>query len=377
MGNPTIHFVSTVLDRTTVVKIIFEYNKEIYQLLKKGKEPFWSSKLKCWCLKDESISLRKWHQTFKELGYPIDLSTYKRRPFMSPQNQKCLEAYENHLLILRKSKSTIATYTGFIKAYGLYLKSVPLDTSTFLQYRSFIEHTVKQLDYSVSTHRQMISAFKHLMDLYPQLEFNALLLKRPKKDRFQPVVLSMEDIIAILQVTKNLKHRFIIALLYSCGLRIEELLNMKVDAIDLNRRQVLVKNGKGRKDRYVSIATSIDPLFINYMQTYGPKNYLIESMQATTYSSSSVRAFLKTSCKNAGILKNVTPHTLRHSYATHMLENGVGLRHIQELLGHSKPETTMLYTHIARKDLLQITNPLDVAVKQIITHKKEANLTLS
>ena len=223
----------------------------------------------------------------------------------------------------------------------------------------------------------MISAFKHLMDLYPQLELSAILLKRPKRDRFQPVVLSMQDIIALLQVTKNLKHRFIIALLYSCGLRIEELLQMKVDAVDLNRRQVLVKNGKGRKDRYVSIATSIEPLFINYMHTYQPKNYLIESMQATTYSSSSVRAFLKKSCKSAGIIKHVTPHTLRHSYATHMLENGVGLRHIQELLGHSKPETTMLYTHIARKDLLQITNPLDVAVEQVINAKKAPNLSLS
>ncbi len=223
----------------------------------------------------------------------------------------------------------------------------------------------------------MISAFKHLMDLYPQLELSAILLKRPKKDRFQPVVLSMQDIIALLQVTKNLKHRFIIAMLYSCGLRIEELLQMKVDAIDLNRRQVLVKNGKGRKDRYVSIASSMEPLCINNMQTYQPKNYVIESMQATTYSSSSVRSFLKKSCKNAGIIKKVTPHTLRHSYATHMLENGVGLRHIQELLGHSKPETTMLYTHIARKDLLQITNPLDVAVEQIVNGKKAPNLSLS
>ena len=377
MARPSIHFISTMLDGTPVVKVSFDYNRNIYQLLKKGTEPFWSTALNCWCLDDETTSLRKWHQNFIKLGYPIVLTRYKKRKILSLHNQKCLHAYENHLLVLRKSKSTIATYAGFIKAYGVYLKDTSIDASTSKHYRSFIEHTIKQLDYSVSTHRQMISAFKHLMDLYPQLELSALLLKRPRRDSFQPVVLSMQDIIAILQVTKNLKHRFIIGMLYSCGLRIGELLQMKVDAIDLNRRQVLVKNGKGRKDRYVSIATSMEPLFINYIQTYQPKDYLIESKQAASYSSSSVRAFLRTSCKNAGILKKVTPHTLRHSYATHMLENGVGLRHIQELLGHSKPETTMLYTHIARKDLLQITNPLDVAVEHIINAKKASNLSLS
>lgn len=360
-----------------MVKFIYDYSRAIHGALKAAPTTEWSNKLNSFYLVDDGPALRNLHAALKSQGYVIDLSRYEKPKALSIENAQQLEEYRDFLAGLRLSASTILTYSSFVQGYGLFLKEIPMNASSTADFRKFIEHAVKHLDYSISTHRQMISAFKHFMALYPAVELTATILKRPKRDRFKPEVLSMEDVLLLIQVTHNLKHRFIIAMLYSCGLRIGELLSMQVSAVDLHRKQVLVKMGKGRKDRYVSIAHSMEPLVNNYMSTYQPKGFLIGSATAEKYSSSSVRAFLKVSCRKAGILKRVTPHTLRHSYATHMLENGVGLRHIQELLGHSKPETTMLYTHIARKDLLQITNPLDVAIEKTKPDKANLNLRLS
>ncbi|MDO5968324.1 tyrosine-type recombinase/integrase [Flavivirga aquimarina] len=139
-----------------------------------------------------------------------------------------------------------------------------------------------------------------------------------------------------------------------------------------------MKNAKGRKDRYVTLAESFMPLLFNYLNTYTPKVYFIEGRNGSAYSASSIRKFLGQSCKVTNLKINVTPHTLRHSYATHLLENDVGIRHIQELLGHSKTETTMIYTHVTRKDLVSIKSPLDHAINQLKeTQKEEQKFLLS
>ncbi len=195
----------------------------------------------------------------------------------------------------------------------------------------------------------------------------------PKRDKKLPVVLSKEEVLKILQVTKNLKHRTIIAMLYGSGLRIGELIDLELSCFDFNRKQLFIKQAKGRKDRYTTISESAFPLLKNYYQTYKPKKYLIENPKGGKYSAGSIRTFLKQSCKLAGIDKNVTPHTLRHSFATHLLESGTDLRYIQVLLGHSRPETTMIYTHVTRKDLQAIRSPLDgIVEKQVpyIDHSK-------
>jgi site-specific recombinase XerD len=139
----------------------------------------------------------------------------------------------------------------------------------------------------------------------------------------------------------------------------------------MDRRQLAVRHSKGRKDRYIVLAESTIPLLLNYVSSFRPKNYLFEGAKDGIYSASSIRAFLKRSCRRAGIKKRVSPHTLRHSYATHLIENGVNLRLVQELLGHSKPETTMIYTHVARKDLLAVQSPLDRALLDLRTADKD------
>lgn len=203
-------------------------------------------------------------------------------------------------------------------------------------------------------------------------------LPRPSRSRYLPIVLSKEEVVDLLRATKNLKHRTIIAMLYSAGLRISEALNLELKDIDVDRRQLHIKNAKGRKDRFVVLAESFIPLYKNYYMTYSPRNYFIEGPDYKKYTAGSIRNFLKQSCKLANIGKRVTPHTLRHSYATHLIENGVGLRYVQDLLGHSKPETTMIYTHVAKKDLLQIQSPLDTAFITLSeTDKKQQNQSFS
>ena len=203
-------------------------------------------------------------------------------------------------------------------------------------------------------------------------------LQRPKRDKKLPVVLSMEEVLRLLEVTKNLKHKTIIAMLYSCGLRVGELIAVELSCFDFHRKQLHIKMAKGRKDRYTTIAESTYPLLRQYFRAYRPKKYLIENPKGGKYSSASIRSFLKQSCKLARITKHVTPHTLRHSYATHLHENGTGLRYIQELLGHSKPETTMIYTHVSTRDVHDIKSPLDVALEQkLIPDKRTKELSIS
>ena len=224
----------------------------------------------------------------------------------------------------------------------------------------------------------MVSGFKHFAYFYPACSINVEKIYMPRKDKKLPTILSVEEILQLLQCTKNLKHRVVIAMLYGSGLRIGEIINLKLSDFDFKRKQLHIKNAKGRKDRYTTIAESLFPLLKNYHSTYKPKVYFIENPRGGRYSPESVRAFLRKSTKAAGITKTVTPHTLRHSYATHMLEQGTDIRYIQELLGHARPETTMIYTHVSRKDLQQINSPLDNAIKKLsLRDNSNKKLTIS
>jgi site-specific recombinase XerD len=285
----------------------------------------------------------------------------------SLQNYKEYRAY---LEGLRFSASTIASYTNFIVDFLIFLENKPLQNINNMVVQRFVERLVSSKGYSINSHRQLISAIKHFADRFTLSGIEVTTLRRPGRQKQLPVVLSQQEVIGLLRCTANLKHRMALALIYSAGLRISELLRLRTADIDLERRQIRIHQSKGRKDRYVILAESIVPLLQNYLFTFNPTDFMIEGADGSQYSAGSVRKFLQRSCKKAGLKKRITPHTLRHSYATHLIENGVGLRYVQELLGHSKPETTMIYTHIAKKDLLQIRSPLDDAVLHLLDPDK-------
>lgn len=275
---------------------------------------------------------------------------------------KNYKEYYAYLEGLRYSKSTISVYTNFIVDFLLFIDTKPLDAIDNRVVQRFVERLVSDKGYSISTHRQLISAIKHFAERFSLCGIEVSTLHRPGRQKRLPVVLNQTEVIALLRCTANLKHRIALALLYSAGMRISELLQLKTADVDMERRQIRIHQSKGRKDRYVILAESMIPLLRNYLITYNPKHYMLEGYGGGRYSAGSVRNFLRRSCLKAGITKRITPHSLRHSYATHLIENGVNLRYVQELLGHAKPETTMIYTHIAKKDLLQVRSPLDDAV---------------
>ena len=147
--------------------------------------------------------------------------------------------------------------------------------------------------------------------------------------------------------------------IYSGGLRISELLNLKLNDIDFERKVITIKRAKSKKDRIVMLSEKLIPLLKQYYNQYQPTEFLFENPQGGKYSATSIRSFYKRSLKNAGIQKKVTIHTLRHSFATHLLENGTDIRYIQKLLGHKKLETTQIYTHITKPAFKNLKSPLD------------------
>ena len=347
--------------------IKFDYDETLISLVRSVNGTSWSKSLKAWYLINTAENLAIILKLFEGIT-KIDLSGISKKVGfkrdLTPEQKKILNNFYLFLKGKRYSQSTIQTYTFFVADFINFHTKTPLEELTNRDVELFIETVFIERNYSVSSQRQFISALKIFTVFYPQIKINNLSLERPKKSRTLPSVLSQEEVLRIIQYTQNIKHRAILTLLYSCGLRIGELINLKLEDFHVERKQLIVKKGKGRKDRYVSLADSFLPLLSNYYHSYKPIIYFVEGQNGGKYSAESIRSFLRKSCKKAGIRKLVTPHTLRHSYATHLLENGVDLRYIQTLLGHSKPETTMIYTHVQRKDLMEIQNPLDVALQK-------------
>ncbi|MEX6625292.1 tyrosine-type recombinase/integrase [Tenacibaculum salmonis] len=360
--------------KKVVLVLLFKYNNNVINRIRNFKKFTWSKSLKGWiCPFSDDILIEVKEALIDIAIIKIDASVseniqnrgVKNRRTLTDENKEVIRDYVKYLRGKRYSDSTVMTYFTFVADFINFIQPAPIDSLTNKNVELFIENVFIARKYSISSQRQFISALKLFVAFYPSCKINSFVLERPKRSKKLPSILSQQEVVTLLRVTKNLKHRAILALLYSAGLRISELINLELLHIDIARRQLFIQNGKGRKDRYVILADSFLPLLQNYISTYVPKRFFVESPSGTKYSASSVRKFLHTSTRLAGIKKNVTPHTLRHSYATHLLENGIGLRHIQELLGHSKPETTMIYTHVAKKDLLDIKSPLDTILSNL------------
>jgi len=379
---PCIQIGHITTDDKSYITVAFRYNKDFLVRIRKIPTAKWSRTIRAWLIEDDSNHLDQIRQRFFKLAL-IDDSRYYRKKGKIQLNfnedkKRLLNGFYRYLKGKRYSSSTIRTYVFSVADFIAFYESRSLSELQNRNVEIFIEQIYIKRKYSVSTQRQFISALKLFIQFDPSTQIDSLELVRPKKSKKLPHVLSQQDVITLIARCKNLKHRTIIAMLYSSGFRISELLQLKLKHINLERRQIFIQDSKGRKDRYVPLAESIIPLLQNYILTYQPQFYVIEGQPGMPYSSSSVRKFLKKYALQNNIKARVTPHVLRHSYATHLIENGVGIRHIQSLLGHAKPETTMIYTHIARKDLLDIKSPLDQAIEALQkSNKPEQNFQLS
>lgn len=187
----------------------------------------------------------------------------------------------------------------------------------------------------------------------------ALFLCPKRKTKALPKYLTVLEIKRLFSHCQNLKHLCVLQFLYGCGLRVSEVVALKIVDIDSSAMRILVRNAKGQKDRVVPLPKSLLENLRNYYRSYKPKSYLFEGQKRAQYSIKSIQEVTKKYAFEAEIKKKVTPHMLRHSYDTHQLENGVNIRHIQELLGHNSIKTTEIYTHISKVSKEKIANPLD------------------
>ena len=207
--------------------------------------------------------------------------------------------------------------------------------------------------------KQLLASVKFLYEEVLQEEIDFDFTIKMKKPSRIPVVLSVQEVERLLNSFDNLKHKALFTLLYSAGLRIGELLNLKIKDIDSDRMQIRIENGKGQKDRYSILSKKVLQILREYVREYQPNEYLFEGQGGGQYSSSSIQALMRRHKKQCGITKKATPHTLRHSFATHLLDNGTDTRFIQQLLGHKQISTTQMYTHVSSQTLKDVQSPIE------------------
>ncbi len=248
-----------------------------------------------------------------------------------------------------------AVLAGFLEFYS---GKDPVDI-TEADIREYLLYLIEEKEVSMSYQNQAINAIKFYYEQVLGRPVKTYYIQRPKTGRKLPNVLSEQEVQMILKHTANIKHKAILSLIYSAGLRRGELINLKPADIDSKRMYVKIRGGKGDKDRYSILSEKVLELLRKYFREYKPKEWLFEGQFGGQYSATSIQHILKDAVHRAGIRKRVTVHTLRHCFATHLLEHGVDLRYIQELLGHQSPKTTEIYTHITQRGLGKIKSPLD------------------
>ncbi len=278
----------------------------------------------------------------------------------SREYRTALSLMQTKLESLRYSKSTLRSYLGMFRAFLKYTYPLPLHQIQLKQVQEYHQHLIRTKNISRSYQNQSINAIKFYAERVLGHDRQYVDLERPRKAERLPQVLSIGEVQAILKHTKNLKHKAMLTTLYSAGLRMGELLNLKPSDIDSQSMRIWVREGKGVKDRLTVLSPLLLALLRRYYLAYVPKDYLFEGSSGGCYSASSVSRVLSRAVKKSGIKKKITPHTLRHSFATHLLENGTNLRYIQTLLGHTSPKTTEIYTHVMVGKLDEVKSPLDL-----------------
>ena len=257
------------------------------------------------------------------------------------------------------SDSTIKTYQNEFAQFLVALKNNPVDNCDSQKVRSYMLYCYEHLKLTENTLHSRLNALKFYFEQVLHREKFFVDIPRPKKHSQLPKTIHQKDIKKMFDITINLKHNTMLKLCYGMGLRLSEIINLKITDIDSNNMQVFIEKSKGKKDRYVNLPQSILEQLRAYYKEYRPKIYLFEGQYGGQYSARSVQQVFKNALQKAGINKKVGIHSLRHSYATHLLEQGTDIRFIQELLGHKDIKTTLIYTDVTNNSVRNVASPLD------------------
>ena len=330
------------------IAVYFEKNIQLMERIKQFDDARWSQTLKAWHVPDTDENRIRFRIT------PIS------HTLPSPEGIENIKKFKQWLRSKRYSESTLATYSEALKSFFVFFREKPIARITNEDVIFYNNEFILKNNLSASYQNQIVNAIKLFFATVLETKLEIDKIHRPKRAKVLPNVLSKEEIKQILNAHSNPKHKIMLCLIYSCGLRCGELLALKPADIDSNRNIVLLKNAKGKKDRIAPLSPKILEMLRNYYKDFKPVTYLFEGRTSgIAYDARSLQQVLKQALKKAEITKPVTLHWLRHSYATHLLESGTDLRYIQELLGHNSSKTTEIYTHVSTKSLQQIKSPFD------------------
>ncbi|MGY6522746.1 MAG: site-specific tyrosine recombinase/integron integrase [Mongoliitalea sp.] len=356
-----------LLGKTPIIRIEFAYDFDLKEIVKQFPGCSWDTKKKVWWVTYHENRLSELMDFFKGKVW-LDYSNLKKvslpkvhpeLPELSEILQVEVKKFEIWMKNKRYSDSTVKTYRDAVSIFLRFLDNRLIEEIVNDDLERFNKEYILARGYSSSYQNQVVNGIKLFFQNRRGIKFNPEIVYRPKREKLLPNVLSKEEVSKILGAPKNLKHRLMLMFLYACGLRRGELIALKFEHIQRERGLLLVKQAKGKKDRVVTLPAPLVVELEKYYRAYRPKEYIFEGQHGGPYSEKSLAEVLKNAVKKAGIKKPVTPHWLRHSYATHLLERGTDLRYIQELLGHNSSKTTEIYTHVSRKSLQQIVSPLE------------------
>jgi site-specific recombinase XerD len=310
-----------------------------------------------------------WHQLDHDVAVGLGLikTTPSQPKQVSPPRALIsseLEAVRRELRIRNYSPKTMKAYRSCIRLFAdFFAPRHPRELSSD-DIRRYILHQIDEKKLSAGTVSQTLNALRFLYAEIYKRPFELGGIKHPKKSRKLPVVLSLDEVKRLFESVGNLKHRVLLMLAYSAGLRVGEIVRLKPEDIDSQRKLIRIQLGKGRKDRYTILSDVILDGLREYWKAYRPKAWLFEGKPAgKRYSERSAQKVFEQAAKKAGIRKRVSIHSLRHSFATHLLEQGTDIRFIQELLGHRSVKTTEIYTHVSRQKIAALRSPIDTIIQ--------------
>jgi integrase/recombinase XerD len=350
------------------------FDSELFSMFLKFHFVKWDKKESSWLMRPDTANLKQLveylipHATIK-LSRQIRINDIEilriilEQKYAGQKNIKsCPIKYLQVMRYAKMSLNTIKTYHGY---FMKFINHFPDKTMNEINDFGSVEINAYQLWLSQNTHNsencinQSVSAIKFYYKYILGKAIESDKIIRARKKRRHPLVLSVDEVGKIISAKKNIKHKMILLFLYSTGVRNYEARNMKISDILTDRKLVFVRGGKGEKDRHTIISDNALKLLKTYLRIEKPVDYLFEGQYGGMYSETSIRKVLEDAVQKAGINKKVHVHTLRHSFATHLLDKGVDLRYIQELLGHSSTRTTEIYTHVSTRDFSKIISPGD------------------
>ena len=363
---PGIKLINGFRKEEPVVRIEFAYSKEIIEVLKEKTRAVWSANLGCWYIPESRFNLNEFFTALRKVAY-IDYSALQNKGHRPAGDQQVNEkvkatlpaGYLERLQQERYSESTVKTYSHYFRDFIAAFAGQDIQHVDKKEINAYILRLIHEKEISASQQNQRINAIKFYYEKVLNRKKEYYQIDRPRKEKKLPDVLSKEEIGTMIKAAGNVKHKCLISIIYSCGLRRSEAVNLQLSDIDSKRMLIKIRGAKGKKDRYVPLSGVLLELLRNYYRKEKPSTWLFEGLGGTQYSATSIYNVVKNTARKAGIRKRIYPHILRHSFATHHLEQGTDLRFIQAFLGHESSKTTEIYTHVSKKELLKFKNPLD------------------